>query len=381
MMMRLGSRSGQRGFILVTVYMLLPIFIILAGVMVASAIGEIHASQRSQASTQALYLAEAGIDDAIVQLRGNNVWLGGSGVLGSQGTYSVAVASLSATRINLTAVGNSTLLPDSVTRTVEAIVDVTPNPLFRFAMFGNRSVTLNGQVQIDSYDSSKGAYGGVNKGSQGDVGTNGTTSSVVRLNGNVTVKGNALVGPGADPATAITMTNNDVITGTRSAQSSAFVLPAITIPPGLANGGALSISGNTTKTYAGGTYYWNSISISGNGKLTFTGPATVYLKEKLTVSGKGISTASNKPPNLIVYVQGIAANPTVSLSGNANFYGAIYAPNSSVNLNGNGALYGAVIGKTVTNSGNGNIHYDTSTRAAVAGSGSTVQVRSWQDVS
>ena len=35
-----------------------------------------------------------------------------------------------------------------------------------------------------------------------------------------------------------------------------------------------------------------------------------------------------------------------------------YAPNATVEFNGTADLYGSILGKTVTNGGNANIHYD-----------------------
>lgn len=372
------TKRNRAGFILITLYMLLPILLLLTGSIVAYAISEATAVQRVQASTQALYLAEAGLDDAIVSLRGDDSWLGGSGVTGN-GTFSVAIESLSSTRLRLTSVGNSDFVGDPITRMVEAIVDITPNALFQFSLFGDQSVTLNGNAKTDSYNSATAAYNVVTAGAEGDVGTNGTASGAIEVNGNARINGDAVVGEGADPTTAIVENGNAIITGSSSAADEPFVLPDIEIPNGLNSSGALTVSGNTTRTYAGGTYRFTSISISGNGKLNFTGPATVYVTGNVSIAGNGVGTASSKPPNLIVYVDG---SHTVSVSGNGNFYGAIYAPDSPITINGNGAFYGAAIGHTVTNNGNGSgFHYDLAIRAAVGGSGSTVEVKSWQDVS
>ncbi len=376
-MKRIRARDSERGFILIIMYLVSTVFLILVGAVMAYALAEFRSAQRLEASTQALYLAEAGVDDAIVQLRGDSLWLGGGGAQGT-GTYSVAVESLSATRVRLTSIGNSSLLQDPMTRTVEAIVQVTPNPLFQYALFGNQSVALHGNAITDSYDSSKGAYGGLNKGNQGDVGSNAIDAATISLNGNTVVHGNAVAGPSANPNTAIVTTGNAVITGSRGAESSPFVLPPITIPGGLINKGNLSLSGKTTLNLAGGTYWYSSISISGQAKLNFTGPATVYVTGNVSVSGNGVGTASNKPPNLIINVKDMH---TVSFSGNGNFYGAVYAPNSSVSTVGNGAMFGAAIGNTVTINGNGALHYDLALRAAVAGSGSQVQFLSWRDLS
>ena len=49
---------------------------------------------------------------------------------------------------------------------------------------------------------------------------------------------------------------------------------------------------------------------------------------------------------------------TLTFRGNSAAAATIYAPNATVNFNGTTDLYGSVLGKTVTNGGNANIHYD-----------------------
>lgn len=49
---------------------------------------------------------------------------------------------------------------------------------------------------------------------------------------------------------------------------------------------------------------------------------------------------------------------TINFRGNSAAAATIYAPNSTVNFTGTADLYGSVLGKTVTNGGNANIHYD-----------------------
>jgi hypothetical protein len=162
-------------------------------------------------------------------------------------------------------------------------------------------------------------------------------------------------------------------------------MPPVVMPEGVENQGQLNISGNTTVTLAGGTYRFDLIRISGNGRLNFTGPATVYLKGELKVSGNGIGTANDRPPNLIIYSQGISSGVSgsgdISFSGNGSFYGAVYAPGSKISVTGNGALYGALIGWEARVTGNGGVHYDEALREVASTGASQVEVLSWQDLS
>ena len=373
-------RKAQRGFVLVTIYLMVPLLVIMTASTVAFVLQDVRSAQRVQAATEAFFLAEAGIDRAIAELKEDAAWTSGFSeeLLGSTGTYTVTVEDLGSSRLRLTTAGSSELLSMPVVRTIEAVVEVSPAGLFNFALFGDDSVTLTGNAKTDSYDSSAGSYNAATAGSEGDVGTNGIAAGSITLTGNAQVKGDAMIGTEGDPAAGITLTGNAVVTGSKGTEDEEKDFPAVTIPGGVSNSGSLSVSGNTTRTYPGGTYWWSSVSVSGNGRLQFTGSAVVYVTGNVSISGNGINTSGNLPPNLLIFVSG---THSVSVSGNGNFYGGIYAPNSSVQISGNGAFYGAAMGRTVTNNGNGGAHYDKALQDAVSSGGSEVDILSWQDLS
>lgn len=375
---RRRGRAQERGYVLITLYAVIALLTGYGAALVAHASAEVRNAQRSQASLRALYAAEGGVDQALVQLRQDANWAGGSGVIGSTNNYSIAVQVLPGNRRRLTAQGSSPWLQGTVSRSVEVIVQPTPAPLFPFAMFGNESAEISGNALTDSYDSSHGPYGPGAAGTAGDVGTNAVTSGRVNLSGNAKVRGNVTVGPGGDPNAVISVSGNATITGTRSSASAATPLPPVTIPDGMTNQGKLEIKGNKTVTLSGGTYWYDQIKIDGNGRLTFTGPTIVYLSGRLKIDGNGTATAGNQPPNLIVYVAG---HDEMEITGNGLLYGAVYAPQSEVEVKGNGRLFGAMIGQEADNKGNGAVHYDQALRRAGGGTGNQVQVLSWQDLS
>jgi hypothetical protein len=53
-----------------------------------------------------------------------------------------------------------------------------------------------------------------------------------------------------------------------------------------------------------------------------------------------------------------AGTGTVSFRGTPGAAATVYAPNATVNFNGTADLYGSILGRTITNGGNANIHYD-----------------------
>ena len=205
---------------------------------------------------------------------------------------------------------------------------------FADAAHGRSWVELIGNAWTDSYNSNNGQYNvGGNRGHHGDVSTDSTANAAITLTTGSTVDGQAIVGPGGDPAT------------------------------GIDNQGALSITGNRTVTLSEGTYWFSSINVAGNGKLKTTGAVKVYVTGSVDIGGNGVATAGNLPPNFLLYGTvdpSNAANKctSVSIHGNGSFYGAVYAPDAAIQVAGNAANYGALTGNTIRINGNGGFHYD-----------------------
>ena len=370
--------KNERGFILITLYLLLAVFLAHGTALITRCFAEIKGAERFQAGTHAFYVAEAGVDWAITQLRVDPLWGGGAGALANvNGDYVVTLQDLGGNRRRITSVGRITQGAGVLARhSVETLVRVGPTPLFPYGMFGDQLVTLTGNARTDSYNSANGPYNAGTAGSNGDVGTNGVSAGDLTLTGNATILGDAFAGMGGDPNTVITMTGNSAITGNRAPLGTPQPMTPVTVPGGLTSQGNLSIAGNNTVTLPGGTYLYNNVSVSGNGRLNFTGPIHLYVTGTLSISGNGIGTSANLPPNLLIYVQG---GGNIHFTGNADFYGAVYAPESPVQISGNGALFGSAMGRTVQNSGNGGVHFDEALLGAGGGTGSQVQVLAWQE--
>lgn len=92
-------------------------------------------------------------------------------------------------------------------------------------------IDLTSYTQIDSYDSTRGAYGPTNNAESATVSTNSTSSNRVRLNSHSRVEGDAYVGIGGDPATGIYVNEFSYLTGQRNAATTQALLPDMT-PPG-----------------------------------------------------------------------------------------------------------------------------------------------------
>lgn len=248
-----------------------------------------------------------------------------------------------------------------IVSTTTTSTDVVTDP-FNDAAHGSGPVTLSGNATTDSYDSRNGAYNtSTNRGSNGDISTDSTAGSAVTIGSNSAVNGDVAIGPGGNTSSAIQ--NSGTITGTLSTEPTTWNLPLSTIPSGVTNQGSLSIAGNTVRTLTEGTYWFSSISITGNGQLQTTGAVKIYVTGAINIAGNGVATAGNLPTNLLVYgtvdpTNSANKTTSVSISGNGDFYGAIYAPAAAITVTGNGGAYGALTGASVNFSGNGGLHYD-----------------------
>jgi hypothetical protein len=253
-----------------------------------------------------------------------------------------------------------------IVSTTTTNTDVITDP-FKNAIHAKNGVVLDGGAWTDSYDSR--ILGGYNasKGNKGDATTDSVANGAINLTGISSVDGSVAIGPGGDLSTAITLSPGSSITGNKDVETNARDLPLSSIPAGagLTNQGPLTIAGKSTRVLSEGTYWFTSISITGNGQLQTTGAVKIYVTGNIDVGGNGIATAGNLPPNLLIYGTVDPTDPskktnTVSIHGNGDFYGAVYAPGAAIDVFGNGAVYGGLTGNTVKINGNGGFHYDES---------------------
>jgi len=401
----------KKGMALILAMVVIAVLATLSTVMVSRSVSERLAAQRHTESSQAFWLAEAGIQRASWELNhGDGNWTswstGASGEkilppqsLGGIGQYEVTVVGPSSNTPEATATG---YVPGKSAwqseRTI--LVELKKNSPFTYAAFGDISLTMTGNGETDSYDSSLGGYGGLNIGSNGDVGTNGATIGAITLSGNAKVNGDANTGPGG------TVSDESKVTGDVSHDCdenlpSAIVPSALT---GLASGGSYSISGNTSATLGPGDFKYSSISISananltiigtvriyltgtalslsvsGNGKLIITAGASLilYIDGRCDISGNGVVNQTNLPENFLVYSTYSSTGNGIQITGNGDLYGAVYAPKANVLISGNGDIYGSVVGKTVSIPGNGDVHYDEALKDA--GPVSNYSLENWRE--
>jgi len=141
----ISSSKNNKGFILVTCYMIIAVLVILATGFATRSIGEQRVAFKERDSIQALWLAEAGLDKAISSLASTSL----SGILGS-GNYATQTTSISSTRYLVTSTGGvpgiDTTNPNNIVRSITAIVEQSANEADPSGI--TSAVTANGDVEV-----------------------------------------------------------------------------------------------------------------------------------------------------------------------------------------------------------------------------------------
>ncbi|MCM8797571.1 MAG: hypothetical protein NC923_06850 [Candidatus Omnitrophica bacterium] len=346
-------------------------------------ISERKICRQNSSASRAVWLAEAGINKALLALNNNN-WTGWTGIetkflsgtLDSAGEYNVAVD-----QANLT-VTSFGYYPNRQTKEYyerEVEVTLSRRGLFSYAIFGNSTVTITGNVLIDSYDSRRGLYDARQAHKNGDIWTNSDQYGAINISGNASVSGQ--VNTGLQGLVAIS--ENARLNGKQS-HNSGVPLMAIRPPNNLVSlmdGQPIDLKDNSTLTLNTGDYKIPYINISQESRLVLNGKVRIYLTSaanslNIKDSGKivvndslvvysdgnvnivagGIINNTNKPENLIIY--GTDDTKSVRILWVGDFYGAVYAPAADISAGVNSQLFGSFVGDNIVYTGNGAIHYD-----------------------
>lgn len=411
---------NKKGIALVVAIVFILVLSVLAFALMVRSIPGGAIANRYAASTQAFWLADAGIQKAVWELNQNscvdflqcgtgtaclscgNCGAGNkclAGTLGTNGDFDVVMD------YGNTLITSTGSFPNRTTASFQRKIQVnlSQNSPFNYAAFAQGSISLSNNLNVDSYDSSLGDYGvNGNIHSNGSIGSNGTSSGIISLSNNSVVNGNASTGVNG----TVSLSNGSQVTGTTT-HSNNITLSPVVVPSALtslASGGSLSISNGGTQTLNSGDYQYTSISMSNDSTLTVNGTVRLYLTANsalsannnvtinvsnganVTIYSDGVFSAANDvtinnqgniPSNFVIYSTYTGSNG-VSLANSGAFYGVVYAPNTDISIGNNGQVFGALIGKTIWFSNNDNIHYDEAVGTTL-GSGS-FSPQSWQEI-
>lgn len=404
---------NQKGFILIASYLVITVLVILGAAFVSRSLSEMRIAERAKDSVQAFYLAEAGVDQAVWELNSaGGTWSGWntSGNPYTSGTrtlitgdFSVSVTDPTGNNPVIQAIGyaGGISAPNVSTRTVRAKLQRGSSPLFTHALFSENEIELFGSATVDSYNSASGPYGPLNRRSNGDIGTNGTTTAAIDLTGSVIINGDVSTGTGG----TVKKTGSIIVNGNETHDNNVN-LSSVTVSSdltGLASSGDLELSGSSSRTLSAGDYKFSEIDLSGSSTLTLEGPIRIYITGEdsikstgssritstgqieiyvdgdVNISGSGILNQSGTPSNFILY--GTPTSDEIKWSGSSSLYGAVYAPQAEIDISGSAVIYGSMVGETVELFGSAVFHYDEALQNTGPSSetGSSYVLLNWQE--
>lgn len=378
--------AKKKGVVLIFIVMVITTMLILVVAITYRSMPEKNISQRFVFSTQAFELAETGIQKACLALNTGN-WDSWGGVGTSVRDKSESLSGIGAYNVTVTNFASvyPVIISQGTVMGVNRSIEVTMRKdAFSFGLSAADSFYMGGSSLIDSYDSSKGAYGGGNVSFNGDVGVSGV-SGTITVGDSAVIKGNLKVSP--DRADDITLPESNLTGKIRN--NNRTIMTGIVVPEdliALSDGGNYSVTGHDVDIPSG-NYKFSSLGIGSNGVLNIEGGTVrIYLTGSFTMSanslliiapdaklviytdgqcilsGNGIINQSCFPKNFQLY--SAYSNPDypvgVTITGNSSFYGVVYAPNTGINITGNADTYGAITGKDLIISGNMRLHYDKS---------------------
>ena len=215
--------------------------------------------------------------------------------------------------------------------------------------------------------------------------------------GNGTIYGDAIVGTGGTTSTVISLDPQGDITGSQTVLSEPFLMPSVTDPGheisvGILSGSqtistdtrvdSISLAAQSTITISGDVtlYVDGDIRISGQAMINIpvASSLTIYASGRIHMAGQGIVNENDRPENLIIY--GTDDCSDVHFSGQADLYGAIYAPEADFDSSGQADIFGSIIGNTVDIRGQGSIHYDENLNDLGNGTVTDFNVISWKNL-
>ena len=244
---------------------------------------------------------------------------------------------------------------------------------------------------IDTYNSTKGAYGPGNSSSSACVSVNATGSNKITLWSNAILKGDAYIGPGGDPDRGIQTWSGSKITGIRGTLSEEVAMPTLSPPTGSPfddppmgncdNWGSMVTKIDSDRHY-------KRMGIWGSSKVQIEGHVTILLDKQLEITetaeleilpdssltlytykqldiGSKLNVSTQDPSKLRIYMLG--GGKYVALWGRAEIHALIQNPTGDLRLWNETQFYGTYLGRRFE--GNGGVHIDLDNCSGGGGGG------------
>ena len=365
--------NSRRGIALLMVVFVMTALAGVSAALVSTSLFR-HASARTAYELEhAFEAAQTGIDLALFELQRSTDY-GADGVGNATGTlvgksYTVTIDPPFAGtgEYTLQSVGEFA----GVTQGIEVVV--ATDIRLGTGLFGADEVTLNGNYMVDSYDGAAGTY------ASQVAGDHANENAVISSNGSIDLGGDAIWGSVAPGPTGTVTGDTTTVSGSTSPSGTTMSFDSFVYDPPIDSMGDYS----GTSTMTSGIYRYHDFAMSG-GTLTIDGDVELYLDCEVSFAGSasivvttgstlriyhgGVGEAHNfdmsggsmvnenmDPANVTLFS---ATDGTIDFSGNAQFYGLIYAPQADFSSSGNSEVFGAVLANSITLTGSGEFHFD-----------------------
>jgi Putative Ice-binding-like adhesive domain len=434
--MKIQANSNNSGSVLVASLVFATIISVTLASSLALISDEHLTVARAQAWNAALPVAEAGVEEGLTQLYNagvNNLSTNGW-TLGTDGRYHKTRSLSTAKSYYGVAIQPAT--PPVIWSTGYVAVPFAPAGVYVGRLLkvtvtnmlnlgkgitAKGPVTFSGGAFMDSYTISNGTYNTSAPTADALVLTDAKGANAISLNGGGYIAGSVSTGPGSGTvatsgsgvvgdfsyitsggsgspnvqsghqSTDANVQINDIATPSLEDYSIAFQTVGTTNYAGTAGTSSsymvnsitstssrkpLIVNGNVT-IYCTQTGNY-SVKISGNGYIEIMPGAslTLYAAGDVSVSGGGVVNDNGLASSLTIY--GLPTSTKFSYSGGADFIGVVDAPDADFAFTGSARAIGAFVANTVTVSGNGGVHWDSSLGSGSGGSG--FAVTSWNEM-
>jgi hypothetical protein len=393
------QQSREAGSTLMAVMMISGIVLLALGSYLALASQENRTVKRSLCWNASLPMAEAGIEEALSQLKQNTTNFAADGwttnqsrtrSLGTNGYYVVNFIGRSGGTVTITSTGLVHFVDNVyISRTVRVVALTSKDFKFPGLMAG--TIYFGGDFKADSYDSTDptastgGFYDPAKAGAQALIATTGSGYSI---GGNSTVRGYVAAGPGGLVTVSGSTSVGDMTWKSKGIQpghsTNNFTMsnPSV-IPPFDASDPSIDtpqtnkVTGtNYDYVLYGGDYLSTNLNSALYGGTMYVGDAsTLYVtgpinlskivfapgaRLDLYVGGGSITFAPTiigaTGPDFTIFA--LPSCSSLKLTSSTMLTALIYAPDTDLVAQGGAQIAGAIVGKSFSCNGGFNFHYD-----------------------
>ncbi len=375
----LKKLKKPKGIALVNVIVISFVLLIIGMVLIALILTSLKYIQRVQNHTAALAISEGGIDEAIrkISQHGNNPATGkpwadyetsGETIPVSDGEATYSIRKIDSEKREIISTG----IINNVQRKVKVIVDSSVFlPPFKFAIFGEKGIDLNGNVKIVGGSVGPPGFGIF---AQADIATNSIESAAINLNGTSNfLDGDIWVGPGGSTAvgSVVKISGSPTYGEIKSLAKKVRLDPAL-IPFGITTEEQLELSPHDEYHFRKRDYLFQKGTIGGHAdtsisaqNATFfmdTREVYIYVTGNVYLKNMTIDFPSAPRPfwfirsEIKLYILGTEDTKEIDIenlktSDNEDIVFGIYTPKAKITLHnpsGQNFFYiGALVGETI----------------------------------